>query len=86
MKALWEQEKMLVTNIFSFSHNVLYTIQNKLFHESHSVYRLQKNLNSRGPKCRRLVMSDFMVFNAVYNRFSYIAAACAPIHAFLELF
>ena len=29
LKTLWEQEKMLVTSIFSFSHNVSYPSQNK---------------------------------------------------------
>ena len=30
LKTLWEKEKMLVTSIFSFSHNVFYPSQNKL--------------------------------------------------------
>ena len=29
-KTLWEKEKMLVTSIFSFSHNVFYPYRNKL--------------------------------------------------------
>ena len=29
MKTLWEKEKMLVTSIFSFSHNVLNRIESK---------------------------------------------------------
>ena len=29
MKTLWEKENILVTSIFSFSHNVLYPFQNK---------------------------------------------------------
>ena len=28
LKTLWEKEKMLVTSIFSFSHNVFYPFQN----------------------------------------------------------
>ena len=27
---LWEKEKMLVTNIFSFSHNVFYTSRKEI--------------------------------------------------------
>ena len=29
LKTLWEKEKMLVTSIFSFSHNVFHSSQNK---------------------------------------------------------
>ena len=33
----WEKEKMLVTSIFSFSHNIFYLFQNKFhFFESNS--------------------------------------------------
>ena len=39
LKTLWEKEKMLVTSIFSFSHNVFYSSQNKfqVFSHIHSV-------------------------------------------------
>ena len=30
LKTLWEKEKMLVTSIFSFSHNVYYSFHNKI--------------------------------------------------------
>ena len=29
LKTMWKEEKMLLTNIFSFPHNVFYTSQNK---------------------------------------------------------
>ena len=29
LKTLWEKEKLLATDIFSFSHNVFYPIKNK---------------------------------------------------------
>ena len=29
MKTLWEKEKMLVTSIFSFSHNIFFFIKDK---------------------------------------------------------
>ena len=32
LKILWEKEKMLVTSIFSFSHDVFYTIKQRNFH------------------------------------------------------
>ena len=35
LKILWETEKMLVTSIFSFSHNVLYLPINKFLLEPH---------------------------------------------------
>ena len=35
LKTLWEKEKMLVTSIFSFSHNVFYPFQNKFQFFSH---------------------------------------------------
>ena len=28
---MWEKEKMLVTSIFSFSHNIFYNSQNKFY-------------------------------------------------------
>ena len=31
-KTLWEKEKMLVTSIFSFSHNVFYIIKDRNYH------------------------------------------------------
>ena len=31
-KTLWEKEKMLVTSIFSFSHNVFYSIKDRNYH------------------------------------------------------
>ena len=36
LKTLWEKEKMLVTSIFSFPHNVFYHIKEKLHHLSHN--------------------------------------------------
>ena len=35
LKTLWKKEKMLVTSIFSFSHNVFYPITYKFRHFSH---------------------------------------------------
>ena len=35
LKLLWEKEKVLVTSIFSFSHNVFYPIKDKFHHLSH---------------------------------------------------
>ena len=32
LKTLWEEEKMLVTSIFSFSHNVFYSIKDRNYH------------------------------------------------------
>ena len=34
LKTLWEKEKMLVTSIFSFFHNVFYSIREKMHHLS----------------------------------------------------
>ena len=31
LKTLWEKEKMLVTRIFPFSHNVFYSVNDKLY-------------------------------------------------------
>ena len=42
LKILWEKEKILVTNIFSFSHNVFYLSQyNFQFFQSHLFCSLQ---------------------------------------------
>ena len=42
LKTLWEKEKMLVTSIFSFSHNAFYPSQNRIFvFKSHLSSRLQ---------------------------------------------
>ena len=35
LKILWEKDKVLVTSIFSFSHNVFYPIKDKFYHLSH---------------------------------------------------
>ena len=43
LKTLWEKEKMMVTSIFSFSHNVFYPSQNKLQFLSHIYFIVCKN-------------------------------------------
>ena len=53
MKTFWEKEKMLVTSIFSFSHNVFYPI--KETKSATLICHLQMLLIWLGPKIRRLV-------------------------------
>ena len=42
LKTLWEKEKILVTSIFSFSHNVFYPSQNKFQFFSHIYFIVYK--------------------------------------------
>ena len=55
LKTLWEKGKMLVTCIFSFSHNVLYPIKDGNHHFSHIRCYLQMLSNWFFPKICRLV-------------------------------
>ena len=56
LKTLWKKEKMLVTSIFSFSHNVFYPSQKSFFFfESHFFCRLQMLSNLTGLIFCRLV-------------------------------
>ena len=43
-KTLWEKEKMLLTSIFSFSHNVFYSYQRQISFMLHLFCRLTFNL------------------------------------------
>ena len=43
---MWETEKMLVTNIFSFSHNVFYPLRDKFYHfPPYLIFCLQNAFN-----------------------------------------
>ena len=42
LKTLWEKEKMLVTSIFSFSHNVFYSSRHKFQFLSHNYFVICK--------------------------------------------
>ena len=45
LKTLWEKEKMLVTSIFSFSHNIFYSIKGKNQFFSHIQYVIYNSFN-----------------------------------------
>ena len=73
LKTLWEKEKMPVTSIFSFSHNVLNPIKDKNQHyELHLHCRLQILLIWPNPKFCCLVKSKIIhicMYLFVYLRF-----------------
>ena len=48
-KKMWEKEKMLVTSIFSFSHNVFKSPQNKFQNFSHNFILSSGNAYNFGP-------------------------------------
>ena len=47
LKTLWEKEKMQVTSIFSFFHNVLYPFQNNFQFLGYVYFVVYKSFESR---------------------------------------
>ena len=64
LKTLWEKEEMLVTSIFSFSHNVFYPSQNKFQFFSH-IYLSSANAFSLNQSKILSFGKELIVFSVV---------------------
>ena len=64
LKTLWEKEKILITSIFSFSHNVFYPSKHKFQLFCHNCFVIYKCIKFRLHSCFfffLLVLSKFML-------------------------